>query len=117
MAYFEGYERRIAKIEKSLAEYGFKSLDEAKTYTKDAGIDVENIVRTIQPIAFDNACWAYTVGAAIALKKGVKTAAEAAEAIGIGLQAFCIPGSVAAQRNVGQIADRRGDQIERAGGI
>jgi hypothetical protein len=101
MANFEGYERRIAKIEKCLAEYGFKSLEEAKAYTQDAGIDVEEIVRAIQPIAFENAVWAYTLGCAIALKKGCDKAADAAEAIGIGLQAFCIPGSVADQRLVG----------------
>jgi len=101
MASFEGYERRIAQIEKCLAEYGLKSLDEAKKYTLDAGIDVDNIVRAIQPIAFENAVWAYTLGCAIALKKGCTRAADAAEAIGIGLQAFCIPGSVADQRQVG----------------
>ena len=101
MANFEGYERRIAKIEKCLAEYGFKTLDETKAYTKDAGINVEEIVRAIQPIAFENAVWAYTLGCAIALKKGCSKAADAAEAIGIGLQAFCIPGSVADQRLVG----------------
>lgn len=92
MANFEGYERRIGKIEKVLAEYGFKDLDEVKAYTQQKGVDAESIVRGIQPIAFENACWAYTLGAAIALKKGCTKAADAAEAIGIGLQAFCIPG-------------------------
>ena len=101
MATFEGYERRIAKIEKVLAEYGFADLDSMAKYVKDKGVDVDTIVRGVQPIAFENAVWAYTLGAAIALKKDVKTAADAAEAIGIGLQAFCIPGSVADQRAVG----------------
>lgn len=102
MANFEGYERRIGKIEKVLAEYGFKDLDEVKAYTQQKGVDAESIVRGIQPIAFENSCWAYTLGAAIALKKGCTKAADAAEAIGIGLQAFCIPGSVADQRSVGR---------------
>jgi len=101
MANFEGYSRRIDKINITLAEYGFKDLDEVKEYTISKGIDVDTIVRSIQTIAFENAVWAYTLGAAIALKKGCKTAATAAEAIGIGLQAFCIPGSVADQRDVG----------------
>ena len=99
---FEGYERRIEKIEKVLAEYGFASLEEVKEYTLANGVDVDSIVRGIQPIAFENAVWAYTLGAAIAMKKGCTKAADAAEAIGAGLQAFCIPGSVADQRNVGQ---------------
>ena len=102
MITFEGYERRIDKINAVLKEYGIAGLEEAKKICDDAGVDAAGIVRGIQPIAFENACWAYTVGAAIALKKGVKTAAEAAEAIGMGLQAFCIPGSVADQRNVGR---------------
>ena len=102
MITFEGYERRIDKINAVLKEYGIAGLKEAKKICDDAGVDAAGIVRGIQPIAFENACWAYTVGAAIALKKGVKTAAEAAEAIGIGLQAFCIPGSVADQRSVGR---------------
>ncbi|MBC8531422.1 GGGtGRT protein [Gehongia tenuis] len=101
MAQFEGYERRIGKINECLAEYGFKDLDEVKQFCLDKGVDVDTIVRSIQPICFENAVWAYTLGAGIAFKKGVKTAAEAAEAIGIGLQAFCIPGSVADQRKVG----------------
>ncbi len=101
MATFEGYDRRIAKIEKVLAEYGFKDLDSMAQYVKDKGVDVDGIVRGVQPIAFENAVWAYMLGAAIALKKGVKNAADAAEAIGVGLQAFCIPGSVADQREVG----------------
>ena len=101
MAKFEGYERRIDKIEKCLAEYGYKTLEDAQAATRDAGIIVEDIVRDIQPIAFENAVWAYTLGCAIALKKGCTKAADAAEAIGIGLQAFCIPGSVADQRQVG----------------
>ncbi len=101
MITFEGYERRIEKITGVLNEYGIKDLEEAKAICDAAGIDPYGIVKGIQPIAFENAGWAYTVGAAIALKKGVKNAAEAAEAIGIGLQSFCIPGSVADQRKVG----------------
>ena len=102
MITFEGYERRIDKINAVLNDYGISGLEEAKKICDDAGVDAAGIVRGIQPIAFENACWAYTVGAAIALKKGVKTAAEAAEAVGIGLQSFCIPGSVADQRDVGR---------------
>ena len=101
MAKFEGQERRMPKIEACLAEYGFKTLDEAKDFCLSKGIDVEAIVKGVQPIAFENASWAYTLGVAIALKKGITKAADAAEAIGIGLQAFCIPGSVAEQRSVG----------------
>lgn len=101
MAYFEGYERRIAKIEKVLAEYGFSTLESAKDLTLAKGIDVDKLVRDVQPIAFDNAVWAYTFGCAIALKMGVTNASKAAEIIGIGLQAFCIPGSVAENRKVG----------------
>ncbi len=101
MAHFEGYERRIDTINKYLAEYGFTSLDEARELCLAKGIDVDAIVKGVQPIAFENASWAYTLGAAIAIKKGIKTASEAAEAIGIGLQAFCIPGSVADNRKVG----------------
>ena len=98
---FEGYERRIEKINKCCAEYGLKSIEEAREFCLSKGIDVEKIVKDIQPIAFENAVWAYTLGAAIALKKDSKNAAEAAENIGIGLQAFCIPGSVADSRDVG----------------
>ena len=98
---FEGYERRIDKINKALKEYGIASLEDAKAVCTEKGIDVEAIVKGVQPIAFENAVWAYTVGCAIAIKKGCKNAAEAAEAIGIGLQSFCIPGSVAEQRAVG----------------
>lgn len=98
---FEGKERRIAKIEKCLAEYGLSSLEEAKDLCLSKGIDVDAIVKGVQPIAFENASWAYTLGAAVAIKSEVKTASEASEKIGIGLQAFCIPGSVAEQRNVG----------------
>ena len=101
MVRFEGYERRIDKINKALQEYGFASLEDVKALLDSKGIDVEKIVHGVQPIAFDNAVWAYTLGAGIAVKKGVKTAAEAAEAIGLGLQAFCVPGSVAEQRKVG----------------
>ena len=95
MALFESYERRIDKINGVLAQYGISSVEECREICKAKGFDPYEIVKGIQPICFENACWAYTVGAAIALKKNVKTAAEAAEAIGEGLQAFCIPGSVA----------------------
>ena len=98
---FEGYERRIAKIEKALAEYGIESLEAARDLCLSKGVDVEAIVKGVQPIAFENAVWAYTLGAAIAFKAGAKDAAEAAEKIGLGLQAFCIPGSVADNRAVG----------------
>ena len=101
MALFESYERRIDKINEVLAGYGIASIEEAQKITKDAGLDVYNQIKSIQPICFENACGAYTVGAAIAIKKGCKTAAEAAAAIGEGLQSFCIPGSVADQRKVG----------------
>ena len=101
MANFESYSRRIDQINAVLKEYGFKDLDEAKEFALQKGVDAEAIVRDPQPIAFENACWAYTLGAALALKKGCRTAAEAAETIGVGLQAFCIPGSVADQRKVG----------------
>ena len=101
MALFESYERRIDKINSVLSQYGISSVEECREICKKAGFDPYEIVRGIQPICFENACWAYCVGAAIALKKGVKTAAEAAEAIGIGLQSFCIPGSVADDRKVG----------------
>ena len=101
MALFESYERRIDKINEVLAGYGIASIEEAQKITKDAGLDVYNQIKSIQPICFENACWAYTVGAAIAIKKGCKTAAEAAAAIGEGLQSFCITGSVADQRKVG----------------
>ena len=101
MATFEGYDRRIATINKVLAEYGFSDLDSMAEFVKEKGIDVRAIVQGVQKIAFENAVWAYTLGAAIALKKNVKTAAAAAEAIGVGLQGFCIPGSVADQRKVG----------------
>ncbi|MCL2671389.1 MAG: GGGtGRT protein [Clostridiales bacterium] len=101
MITFEGYERRIATIQKTLDAYGILDLDEAKAICDAAGVDAYGTVKAIQPIAFENACWAYTLGAALALKKGVQTAAEAAEMIGVGLQAFCVPGSVADQRAVG----------------
>ena len=98
---FESKERRMPKIEKCLAEYGIASLEEARQICLDNGFDPDEIVKGVQPIAFENASWAYTLGCAIAIKKGVKSAAEAAEAIGVGLEAFTIPGSVAEQRNVG----------------
>ncbi len=101
MALFESYERRIDKVNAALNQYGISSLEEAMKICQEKGINPYEKVREIQPIAFENACWAYVAGAAIAIKKGVKTAAEAAEAIGIGLQAFCIPGSVAEDRKVG----------------
>jgi hypothetical protein len=98
---FEGKERRMAGIIKCLAEYGIEDLEAAQAMCLDAGINVDEIVKSVQPIAFDNASWAYTLGCAMALKKGVKNAADAAEVIGLGLQAFCIPGSVAENRKVG----------------
>ncbi len=98
---FEGYERRIDQINAVLNSYGISSIEEAEKITKDAGLNVYDQVKKIQPICFENACWAYTVGAAIAIKKGCKRAADAAAAIGEGLQAFCIPGSVADTRKVG----------------
>ena len=101
MALFESYERRIDQINAVLKKYGIASIEEAEKITKDAGLDVYNMVKAIQPICFENACWAYTVGAAIAIKKDARKAAEAAAAIGEGLQSFCIPGSVADQRKVG----------------
>ena len=101
MALFENYERRIDKINKVLAENGIASLEEAKQICDDKGVDVAGFVRGVQTICFENACWAYTMGAALAFKRGVKTAKEAAAVIGEGLQAFTIPGSVAEQRKVG----------------
>ena len=101
MALFESYERRIDQINSVLNSYGIASIEEAEKITKDAGLDVYDQVKKIQPICFENACWAYIVGAAIAIKKDCRRAADAAAAIGEGLQAFCIPGSVADQRKVG----------------
>ena len=101
MALFESYERRIDKINGVLAQYGIGSVEECRDICKARGFDPYEIVKEIQPICFENACWAYTVGAAIALKSGVKTAAEAAKMIGVGLQSFCIDGSVAEDRKVG----------------
>ena len=101
MVRFEGYERRIDGINKAMAKYDIASLEDAKAICDAKGVDVAGIVKGVQPIAFENAVWAYTLGCAIALKKDVKNAADAAEAIGIGLQAFCIPGSVADTREVG----------------
>ena len=101
MATFEGIERRIDKINACCREYGFKDIDEAYALCEAKGIDPSAIVKGVQPIAFENAVWAYALGMAIAIKKNVKSAPEAAQAIGIGLQAFCIPGSVAEQRSVG----------------
>ena len=98
---FEGKERRMEKIEACLAQYGIESLEAARDLCLSKGIDVEAIVKGTQPIAFDNAVWAYTLGVAIALAQGISNAAEASAAIGIGLQAFCIPGSVAENRKVG----------------
>ena len=101
MALFEGYERRIDKINNVLAEHGIKDLEEAQQICTDKGVDVYKIVKEVQPICFENACWAYIAGAAIALKKGQTRAAEIASTLGIGLQSFCIPGSVAEDRQVG----------------
>ena len=101
MALFESYERRIDQINKCLNDNGISSLEEAKKICEDKGLNVAEMVRNIQPICFENACWAYTVGAAIAIKRGVKTASEVAKCIGEGLQSFCILGSVADDRKVG----------------
>ena len=101
MALFESYESRIDQINKTLKENGIESIEAAKALCDSYGIDVYNLVKSIQPICFENACWAYTVGAAIALKNKAKTAAEASKYIGVGLQSFCIPGSVADDRKVG----------------
>ena len=98
---FEGYERRIAQINKACEQYGIKDLEDARKICTDLGFDPYDITTGIQSIAFENAKWAYTLGCAIAVKKGCKTAAEAASAIGEGLQAFCVPGSVADERKVG----------------
>jgi hypothetical protein len=102
MITFEGYERRAEKIDDFLKSQGISSLEEAAEICKSKGIDVERIVKGIQPIAFENAVWAYTLGGALAIKRGAKIAAEAAEIIGDGLQAFCVTGSVAQQRQVGK---------------
>ncbi len=101
MANFEGKERRMGKIDAFLKANDFASMEDARDFCLSKGIDVESIVKGVQPIAFDNACWAYTLGVALALKKGVKQADKAAEVIGEGLEAFTIPGSVAEQRKVG----------------
>ncbi|MCL1928196.1 MAG: GGGtGRT protein, partial [Treponema sp.] len=101
MALFESYERRVSKINSVLSQYGISSIEEAKEICDKAGVNPYDITKSIQSIAFENAGWAYVVGSAIAIKKGVKNAAEAAEAIGIGLQSFCIAGSVAEDRKVG----------------
>ena len=101
MALFENYERRIAQINKTLNEYGIASIEEAREICESYGLDIYNLVKGIQPICFENACWAYIVGAALALKSNAKVAADAAKLIGVGLQSFCIPGSVADDRKVG----------------
>lgn len=101
MALFEGYERRIAQINTALEKYGIESLEAAEQICKDKGLDVMKVVKDIQPICFENACWAYIFGSAIAIKKGETKAADIAITLGEGLQAFCIPGSVADDRKVG----------------
>lgn len=101
MAVFEGCARRMGQIEPFLEKNGFKCLEDTRELCLSRGVNVESIVRSVQTIAFENAVWAYTLGAALAIKSGVKTATEAAEKIGEGLQVFCIPGSVAEQRKVG----------------
>lgn len=101
MALFESYERRIDQIQPVMDKYGIKDFDEARNICKEKGFDPYEIVKGVQPICFENACWAYTLGAAIAIKSGRTKASEAAKAIGEGLQAFCIPGSVADDRKVG----------------
>ena len=113
MALFESYERRIDKINGVLAKYGIGSIEECREICQAAGFDPYEIVKGIQPICFENACWAYCMGAAIALKTGVKNAADAAETIGIGLQAFCIDGSVAEDRKVGIGHGRLGAMLLR----
>lgn len=102
MANFEGKNRRMPEIEKCLKQIDFETLEQADEFCKQHGIDCRKIVKQVQAIAFENAAWAYTLGTAVALKSGAKTASEAAEKIGIGLEAFCIPGSVAQQRHVGR---------------
>lgn len=111
MANFEGKERRVAGIEACLAQYGIESLEAAQEICLAKGVDVQSIVHGVQNIAFDNAVWAYTLGTAIAIKTGCKTAPEAARAIGIGLEAFCVPGSVAQQREVGLAHGRLGAML------
>ena len=101
MVTFEGYERRIKQIDPFLKADGINSLEEARELCLSKGVDVEAIVRGVQRIAFENAVWAYTIGAAHAVKAEVKTATDAAKKIGEGLQAFCVPGSVADRRKVG----------------
>jgi len=101
MALFEGYDRRINQITPVLKQYGWATLEDARKFGEEKGVDAYNIVKGIQPICFENACWAYILGAAIAIKKGQKKASEAAKTLGEGLQAFCIPGSVADDRKVG----------------
>jgi len=101
MALFESYERRIAQIERVLAENDIDSLETAREMCERAGVDVFSIVKGVQQICFENACWAYTLGAALAISRGLKKAADIAATLGEGLQAFCIPGSVAAERKVG----------------
>ena len=124
MALFESYERRIDKINSVLNSYGIASIEEAEKITKDAGLNVYDQIKGIQPICFENACWAYIVGAAIAIKKDCRRAADAAAAIGEGLQAFCIPGSVADTRKdvykrqalscamIGEVTDRENYALE-----
>ena len=101
MALFEGYERRIASITAALTKNNIASLEEAEQICKDKGLDIYQLVREVQPICFENACWAYITGAAFAIKKGEKIASDIAQTLGQGLQAFCIPGSVADDRQVG----------------
>lgn len=101
MALFEGYERRIAQINELLKQYGLETIESADKLCKSKGMDVAAIVKSVQPICFENACWAYTLGAAVAIKKGQRQAADIATSLGEGLQAFCIPGSVADDRKVG----------------
>ena len=101
MALFENYEGRMPQLQPVLDKYGFKSFEDVKAFTNGKGVDAYSIVESTQPICFENVKWAYELGAAIAMKEGAKSAAEAAKWIGVGLQAFCIPGSVADQRQVG----------------
>ena len=113
MALFENYEGRMPQLQPVLDKYGFKNFEEVKAFTNGKGVDAYSIVESTQPICFENVKWAYTVGAAIAVKKGCKKAADAAEAIGEGLQAFCIPGSVADDRKVGLGHSNQGAMLLR----
>ena len=116
MALFENYEGRMPQLQPVLDKYGFKSFEDVKAFTNGKGVDAYSIVESTQPICFENVKWAYELGAAIAMKEGATKAADAAKWIGVGLQAFCIPGSVADQRQVGIGHGNLGDRSEREQG-